>query len=42
MYFRSDSQEKELKNYLGYKSDEPLEYKEFEYDKNEWDNIPMI
>ena len=42
MYYRSDSQEKLMKKYIGYQAEDPLNYKEFDYDKNEWDNIPLI
>ena len=40
--FQSYSQEKLLREYLDYTPEDPLDYSEFEYDKSEWDNIPMI
>jgi hypothetical protein len=42
MYFRSDSQEEEINEWLNYKAEDPLNYKEFSYKKEEWDNIPII
>lgn len=38
----SDSQEELVDTFLSYKVDDPLIYKEFDYDKTEWDNIPSI
>ena len=38
----SDSQEELVDEFLKYTVKDPLIYKEFEYDKAEWDNIPTI
>ena len=38
----SESQEDYMEDILKYEVDNALEYEEFEYDKNQWDNIPSI
>ena len=38
----SESQEEHMEEILKYEVENPLIYQEFEYDKNQWDNIPSI
>lgn len=38
----NENQEKMVKEYLKYKVDDALDYEEFKYPLNEWDNIPPI
>lgn len=38
----SDSQEELVDEFMKYEVPDPLIYKEFDYDKTEWDNIPSI
>lgn len=37
-----DSQEMIIEKLLVQEAGDPLNYKEFDYDKGEWDNIPII
>lgn len=39
---KSDSQFRIINNYLAQRIENPLAYKEVEYEKREWDNIPMV
>lgn len=38
----SDSQEELVDEFMKYEVPDPLIYREFDYDKSEWDNIPSI
>jgi organic radical activating enzyme len=38
----SESHEEHMEELRKYEVEDPLKYKEFEYDRNEWDNIPTI